>query len=208
MKGGKAGSKKEIILKDRQTLELRKKMEHRELPVVNGSNGSSRPETLNSDKDKKDVVEQSTRSLFLLIYLIFTLFIVKIELKVVDLSIYCKYRKKTPPPKDKMDFDIEDFLKMDSNGFNGLGLGPGESDETSRGGSKSSRWFSKSQEEAQTNTAPVVPATDKGLHQSKQDAARSLLEMLQKGTQQPQDLHKILTAEELERSTGNSLKQI
>ena len=100
-----------------------------------------------------------------------------------------------------MDFDIEDFLKMDSDGFNGLGLGPTETDETSRG-SKSSRWFSKSQEQAETSNPPSVPEKGAQQQQSKQDAARSLLEMLQKGTQQPQDLKKILTAEELERSTG------
>jgi len=98
-----------------------------------------------------------------------------------------------------MDFDIEDFLKMDPDGFDGFGLGPTESDETSRG-SKSSRWFSKNQEQTETNTSPSLP--EKVVQQSNQDAARSLLEMLQKGSQHPQD-SKILTAEELERSTGN-----
>ena len=109
-------------------------------------------------------------------------------------------RKKTPPPKDKMDFDIEDFLKMDPDGFNGLGLGSTESDETSRG-SKSSRWFSKSQEQTETSSSTSLP--EKPMQHSNQDAARSLLEMLQKGNQQPQDLKKILTAEELERTAGN-----
>ena len=90
---------------------------------------------------------------------------------------------------------------MDPDGLNGLGLGPTDADETSRC-SKSSRWFGKTQEQTQPEqSAPVQP--DKGIS-SKQDAARSLLEMLQKGVTQPPDLAKVVTAEELERSTGNA----
>lgn len=108
-------------------------------------------------------------------------------------------RKKSSTNQDKMDFNIEDFLKMDGD-LNGLGLGSTESDETSRG-SKASRWFGKASDlpEASKPMASENVATDLS---SNQDAARSLLEMLQKGSQQQLEHKKIVTAEELERTSG------
>ena len=119
------------------------------------------------------------------------------------LSKLCPFlrRRKSPINQDKMDFNIEDFLKMDGD-LNGLGLGPSESEETSRG-SKASRWFGKTSDlsEASKPSASENIVTDLS---GNQDAARSLLEMLQKGSQQQQSVEnkKIVTAEELERSSG------
>ena len=96
-----------------------------------------------------------------------------------------------------MDFNIEDFLKMDSDG---LGLGPSEEVEVTRS-SKASRWFGRTNEQPE-NHKPVSEKVD---HSVNQDAARSLLEMLQKGVPQQTNLDqhkKIITAEELERSSG------
>lgn len=99
-----------------------------------------------------------------------------------------------------MDFNIEDFLKMDGD-LNGLGLGQTESEETSRG-SKASRWFGKTTEVPEASK-PVVSENVKQDLSTNQDAARSLLEMLQKGGQQQSVEHKkVVTAEELERSSG------
>lgn len=100
-----------------------------------------------------------------------------------------------------MDFNIEDFLKMDGD-LNGLGLGPTESDENSRG-SKASRWFSKASDLPEASK-PVASENLKPDLSTNQDAARSLLEMLQKGSQHQQQLEhkKIVTAEELERGSG------
>jgi hypothetical protein len=100
-----------------------------------------------------------------------------------------------------MDFNIEDFLKMDGD-LNGLGLGPTESEETSRG-SKASRWFVKTSDLPEASKPPATENV-KPDHSTNQDAARSLLEMLQKGSQQQQSVEhkKIVTAEELERSSG------
>lgn len=113
------------------------------------------------------------------------------------------FRRKSPTPEDKIGFNIDDILKMDSDGLNGLGLsGPAESEEISRG-SKASRWFGKtsSEQSESSKTAKVVPsAVD-----SKEDAARSLLEMMQKGSSGSHTIEhkKVVTAEELERSAGN-----
>ena len=96
-----------------------------------------------------------------------------------------------------MDFNIEDFLKMDSDG---LGLGPSEEVEVTRS-SKASRLFGRTNEQPE-NHKPVPEKVD---HSVNQDAARSLLEMLQKGVPQQTNLDqqkKIITAEELERSSG------
>ena len=100
-----------------------------------------------------------------------------------------------------MDFNIEDFLKMDGD-LNGLGLGQAESEETSRG-SKASRWFGKTSEVPEASK-PAVSENVKQNHSANQDAARSLLEMLQKGgqTQQSVEHKKVVTAEELDRSSG------
>lgn len=117
---------------------------------------------------------------------------------------YCFfYRKKSPTNKDQ-DFNIEDFLKMDSD-LNGLGLGSVESEETSRG-SKSSRWFGKTSDLPEASK-PLVSEHVKPDLSSKEDAARSLLEMLQKGGQHQQSVEhkKVVTAEELERSSGEEL---
>jgi hypothetical protein len=86
--------------------------------------------------------------------------------------------------------------------LNGLGLGPTESEETSRG-SKASRWFGKTSDVPETSK-PLAPENVKIDPSTNQDAARSLLEMLQKGNQQQQSVEhkKIVTAEELERSSG------
>jgi hypothetical protein len=115
--------------------------------------------------------------------------------------LFFLHRRKSPINQDKMDFNIEDFLKMDGD-LNGLGLGPSESEETSRG-SKASRWFGKTSDlsEASKPSASENIVTDLS---GNQDAARSLLEMLQKGSQQQQSVEnkKIVTAEELERSSG------
>lgn len=112
-------------------------------------------------------------------------------------------RRKSPTPEDKIGFNIDDILKMDSDGLNGLGLsGPAESEEISRG-SKASRWFGKtsSEQSEPSKTVKEVPsAVD-----SKEDAARSLLEMMQKGSGGSHNIEhkKVVTAEELERSAGN-----
>ena len=100
--------------------------------------------------------------------------------------------------QDQMDFNIEDFLKMDSDG---LGLGPAEEVEVSRS-SKASRWFGRTNEQPENHKSS---AREKEDHSVNQDAARSLLEMLQKGVPQTTNLDqpkKIMTAEELERSSG------
>lgn len=117
------------------------------------------------------------------------------------LNIFCSVcRKKSPTNKDQ-DFNIEDFLKMDSD-INGLGLGTVESEETSRG-SKASRWFGKTSDVPEASK-PLVSEQVKPDLSSKEDAARSLLEMLQKGGQHQQSVEhkKVVTAEELERSSG------
>ncbi len=109
-------------------------------------------------------------------------------------------RRKSPTNQNQMDFNIEDFLKMDGD-LNGLGLGQTESEETSRG-SKASRWFGKTSEVPEASK-PVVPENVKQDLSTNQDAARSLLEMLQKGGQQQSvEQKKVVTAEELERSSG------
>lgn len=80
-----------------------------------------------------------------------------------------------------------------------MGLGTSETEEVSRG-SRASRWFGKTSEQPEP-AKPVQSATSD--LSVKQDAARSLLEMLQKGSSQSSDLNKkILTAEELERGSG------
>lgn len=97
-----------------------------------------------------------------------------------------------------MDFNIEDFLKMDADN---LGLMTSENEEVSRS-SKASRWFGKTSDvsEADKPAQKGGPSANSG----KEDAARSLLEMLQKGSSQAPEQHnkKVLTAEELERSSG------
>lgn len=85
-----------------------------------------------------------------------------------------------------MDFNLEEFLKMDSEAMNGLALG--EKEETVRS-SKASRWFGKVVEQDEAPKEEPV----------KQDPARSLLEILQKGQSENK---KIVTAQELERSSG------
>lgn len=87
----------------------------------------------------------------------------------------------------------------------GLGLGTVESEETSRG-SKASRWFGKTSDVPEASK-PVVSEHVKPDLSSKEDAARSLLEMLQKGGQHQQSVEhkKVVTAEELERSSGEEL---
>lgn len=100
--------------------------------------------------------------------------------------------------QDQMDFNIEDFLKMDSDG---LGLGPPEEVEVSRS-SKASRWFGRTNEQPENHKSAAPEKID---HSVNQDAARSLLEMLQKGAPQQTNLdqhRKIMTAEELERNSG------
>lgn len=103
-----------------------------------------------------------------------------------------------------MDFNIEDFLKMDGD-LNGLGLGSGEIEETSRG-SKASRWFGKTSEFSET-TKPVASEPVEPQVSTNEDAARSLLEMLQKGghNQHSVEQKKFVTAEELERGSGKIL---
>lgn len=115
--------------------------------------------------------------------------------------MYASIRRKSPTNKDQLDFNIEDFLKMDSD-LNGLGLGTVESEETSRG-SKSSRWFGKTSDLSEASK-PSTSESAKPEMSSKEDAARSLLEMLQKGSlhQQSVEHKKVVTAEELERSSG------
>ena len=112
-------------------------------------------------------------------------------------------RRKSPANADKMDFNIEDFLKMDSDGL-GLGsLAPSASEEVSRG-SKASRWFSKASDQVE-QAKPAEKSAPQTALSSKEDAARSLLEMMQKGSSQnapEQHNKKVLTAEELERSAG------
>lgn len=108
-------------------------------------------------------------------------------------------RKKSPTEDESINFNIEAFL-MDSD-LNGLGLGAVESEESSRG-SKASRWFGNKSEPEPSK--PSISKENKSDFSSKEDAARSLLEMLQKGSQQQQFVEhkKMLTAEELERSSG------
>ena len=106
--------------------------------------------------------------------------------------------------QDQMDFNIEDFLKMDSDG---LGLGPTEDVDVSRS-SKASRWFGKTNEQTEKpKSAPVTEKVDRLSNSVNQDAARSLLEMLQKGAPQQPNMEqqkKMLTAEELERGSGKT----
>ena len=128
--------------------------------------------------------------------------------------IYGMSRKKAPTPQ--LDFNIDDFLKMDSDGLNGLGLGIAEPEEMSRG-SKSSRWFGNNRtadQPAETTESGGGSAQQPNEVEKKkqhdvsghEDAARSLLEIMQKGSQPRfNDLQKFLTAEELEKGTGDWL---
>ena len=121
----------------------------------------------------------------------------------------------------QLDFNMYDFLKMDTD----LGLGSsGEAEELITCGSKASRWFGKTQP-APAVEAPVAPAapvpepvasvpgaaplapasTPSDAKSGHEDAARSLLEMLQKGTSlggEPPKKGSFVTAEELERIAG------
>lgn len=99
---------------------------------------------------------------------------------------------------------------MDTDGLNGFGLGSVDSEDISRS-SKASRWFGKSAEPENTNKPSVPDVPEQLDNSSKEDPGRSILEMLCKGTtQQQQQPHllpehlpkKVVTAEELERRTG------
>lgn len=117
----------------------------------------------------------------------------------MEAYLFVCFSTKSPP----MDFNLEEFLKMDEEGLKGLALGNNESEETTRS-SKSSRWFGKVVEEDVKAEEPV-----------KQDPARSLLDILQGksgasqkghdgGNQQFEQMgKKMLTAQELERGAGN-----
>ena len=121
-------------------------------------------------------------------------------------------RKKTGTQQvqpDQLDFNIDEFLKMDSDGLNGLGLGSSEPEEMNRG-SKASRWFgNKSQQEPQPMSASEQARNSAAQQEQtntqfgREDAARSLLEMLQKGSQPSAPIESVKkgtypTAEELE----------
>ena len=121
-------------------------------------------------------------------------------------------RKKTGTQQvqpDQLDFNIDEFLKMDSDGLNGLGLGSSEPEEMNRG-SKASRWFgNKSQQEPQPISASEQARNSAAQQEQtnnqfgREDAARSLLEMLQKGSQPSAPIESVKkgtypTAEELE----------
>jgi hypothetical protein len=129
-------------------------------------------------------------------------------------NLFVFVRKKTPPSgttqvqPDQLDFNIDEFLKMDSDGLNGLGLGSSEPEEMNRG-SKASRWFgNKSQQEPQTSASEQARNSAAQQEQTnnqfgREDAARSLLEMLQKGSQPSAPIESVKkgtypTAEELE----------
>lgn len=114
------------------------------------------------------------------------------------LTSFISSKKKNPTDNEPLDFNIEDFLKMDGD-LNGLGLGAVENEESSRS-SKASRWFGNTSE---PDTKPQQVSKESKPDSSNEDPARSLLEMLQKGSQYQQFEHKkVVTAEELERSSG------
>lgn len=191
-KSGKSGKKE--TAKERQ-IANGKKVD--EAPLVNGS---SRPGSSSSGKITKEDQSTSENNLKYNDESVMEIVYAK--------SFYCQSRKQGAiREQEQSDFNIEDFLKLDGDGLGDIGLGSTGTEESTRA-SRSSRWFGKSNEKADSNSTSVAPADQAGsTSTTKQDAARSLLEMLQKGTQpQPvENVKKVVTAEELERSTGNLL---
>ena len=116
---------------------------------------------------------------------------------------------------DQLDFNIEDFLKMDTDGLNGLGLGSSEPEEMNRG-SKASRWFGNKTQEPQPMSASEQARNSAAQQEQtnnqfgREDAARSLLEMLQKGSQPSAPIESVKkgtypTAEELESNISKKI---